>query len=187
MTRIFRKINRYIPAVSLVISFIALISLGINIAYIVSENFADIFNVNVSSHIRVFMAHLTGWIPFSLAEFVVLSAPVILAAVIAVSVKKASRGTRYFIRCIAGLLSILLFFYSAFVFVFGAGYRTSALDKKLGLQREKVSAADLYNTIMIVIDRLNELEDEVMYIEAKGSVRPYSHEKTTRLCIDSYN
>lgn len=187
MTRIFRKINRYIPAVSLVIVFIALISLGINIAYIVSEDFADLFNVNVSSHIRVFMAHLTGWIPFSLAEFVVLSAPVILAAVIAVSVKKASRGTRYFIRCIAGLLSILLFFYSAFVFVFGAGYRTSALDKKLGLQREKVSAADLYNTIMIVIDRLNELEAEVMYIEAKGSVRPYSHEKTTRLCIDSYN
>lgn len=187
MTRFFRKINRYIPDVSILIVFIALTALGVNIAYVVSEPFADFFNVNVSSHIRVFMAHITSWIPFSLAEFIVLASPVLIITLIVVCVKKAVRGTRYMIRCIAGLLSAVLFLYSMFVFAFGAGYRTSPLDEKLGIVRDKVSAKDLYNTIMIVIEHLNELENDIMYIETKGSVRPYSHEETVRLCVESYS
>ena len=67
--------------------FLAVIALGVNIAYVVSEDFADFFNVNISSHIRVFMAHLTSWIPFSLAEFIVISSPVLITVVIIVCVK----------------------------------------------------------------------------------------------------
>lgn len=187
MKHSLRKNTGYIPGFSIVMIFLAVIALGVNIAYVVSEDFADFFNVNISSHIRVFMAHLTSWIPFSLAEFIVISSPVLITVVIIVCVKKAARGTRYMIRCIAGLFSVVLFLYSLFVFDFGAGYRTSSLDKKLGIVREKVSANDLYNTIMIVIGHLNELEDDIMYVESKGSVRPYSHDMTVRLCVESYN
>ncbi|MBE6541161.1 MAG: DUF3810 domain-containing protein [Ruminococcaceae bacterium] len=186
MTKIFGKINKYIPTASIVIAFLGIISLGINIAYSLSADFADFFNTNISANIRVVTAALTSWIPFSLAEFLVISSPVLVVALITFCVKKVCKGTRDFIRCIAGLLSILILLYSMFVFTFGAGYKTPTLDKKMGLLRSKVSAVDLYETMTIVVDELNSLADEIIYIEGKGSVRPYSHNETTRRCIESY-
>lgn len=186
MNRILRKINRYIPKFSMAVIVLAVISLGLNIAYAASENFADLFNINVSQPLRTVMAHLTGWLPFSLAEFVIIGSPVILVAVIAVSVRKAARGNRYFIRCIEGILSAALLVYVMFVFLFGAGYRTSTVDEKLGLERQEVSAEELYDTMNIVVEKLNELADDVIYIQGKGSVRPFSHDETVELCVQSY-
>ncbi len=186
MNRILRKINRYIPAFSMVVIILAVVALGVNIAYIINTPFADFFNINISQPLRSMMAHLTGWFGFSLAELVVLGSPVILVAIITVSVRKASRGNRYFIRCIVGILSVALLLYVMFVFNFGAGYRTTTIDNKLEIDRQDVSAEDLYDTMNIVVGKLNELADDVMFVQGKGSVRPFSHDKTVELCIDSY-
>ena len=96
------------------------------------------------------------------------------------------RGNRYFIRCVTGLLSVVVLIASMFVFTFGAGYRVPTIDRKLGIAREKVSAEELAATMDIVIDRLNELAPEVIYAEGLGSVRPYSHKDTVELCLESY-
>ena len=42
-----------------------------------------------------------------------------------------------------------------FVLNFAAGYRASPLDEKLELDRQKVSAEELYDTAVILIDRIN--------------------------------
>ncbi|MBQ4354753.1 MAG: DUF3810 domain-containing protein [Clostridia bacterium] len=186
MTRLLRKINRWIPAPAMVVVLLGIIALGINIAYISSASFADFFNQHISQPLRTLNAHLTGWIPFSLAEFIILGSPVILAAVLSVSLRKAMRSTRYFVRTVAGLLAIALFLYVMFVFCFGAGYRTTTVDKKLGLERTKVSAEELSDTMNIVISHLNELADDVMFVQNKGSVRPWSHDKAVDLCVRSY-
>ena len=47
------------------------------VAYTVSEPFSDFFNRYVSSVPRAILAYLTGWIPFSLAEFLIILMPVI--------------------------------------------------------------------------------------------------------------
>jgi hypothetical protein len=39
---------------------------------------------------------------------------------------------------------------------------------------------------MALIDRLNALVPQVIYVEEVGSIRPYSHEDTVRLCLESY-
>lgn len=186
MNRIIRKINRYIPAASMVIIVLAVIAFGVNIAYIVSTSFADFFNINISQPLRSMMAYLTSWFPFSLAEFVILGSPVLLVTIITISIRKASRGNRYFIRCITGILSVALLVYVMFVFHFGAGYRTTTVDRKFGLERQDVSADELYDTMTVVIEKLNSLSDEVIYVEGKGSVRPFSHDKTVELCTQSY-
>lgn len=166
---------------------LAVVSLGFNIAYIASESFADSFNSVISQPLRSVMAHLTGWLPFSLAEFIIIASPVLIVTVMVVSVRKAARGNRYFIRCIAGILSVALLIYVMFVFLFGAGYRTSTVDEKLGLERQEVSAEELYDTMNIVIEHLNALADEVIFVEGKGSVRPYSHEEAVVKCVQSYS
>jgi len=186
MVRLYRRVNRYVPALSMVFFLLGLAALGINIGYLTSTRFADAFNGTVSQAIRVFLARLTGWIPFSLAEFLLLGSPVILAVVIVIACRKGGRSRRYFVRALIGILSAAVLLYALFVFVFGAGYRTTSLDKKLGIERTKVTVDELADTARIVVDRLNELSDEIMIFYDDGSVRPYSHEDTVRLCLESY-
>lgn len=186
MTRFFRRINKYIPKISIFFLILGIIAVPVHIASIFSTAFADFWSDNISSHLRAIMAHLTAFIPFSLAEFIVIASPIIVVCVIVVALRKSERGSRYLIRCIAGICSVLALLYSVFVFNFGVSYRTTSLDKRLGIERTKVSGEDLYNTISIAIDKLNTLADEVIFVEDKGSVRPYSHAETVRLCTESY-
>ena len=186
MVRFMRRVNRWIHPLSLFFLLCGVAAAGINIGYLLSPRFADAFNAGPSSHIRMFMARLTGWLPFSLAEFIVLGSPVIAAVVIAVAVRKAGRGSRFFVRTLTGLLSFAVFLYAMFVFSFGAGYRTTSLSRRLGLERQKVTTEELAGTMRITVDKLNGLADEIMILRDRGSVRPYSHEDTVALCLDSY-
>lgn len=186
MVGIYRKITRWIPGAALFLFFTALIAGGVHITAILNPQFADRFNATVSQFLRSTMAHITSVLPFSLAEFIVMASPVILVVLIAVCLKKASRGTRFVWRCVIGLLSVCAGLYAMFVFHFGVGYRTTSLDQKLELQRRKVTAEELYNTASIVTERLNELAEEIILIEGNGSVRPYSHDTAVELCVESY-
>lgn len=186
MVRFLRRVNRWVHPLAAFFILCGITAAGVNLAYILSTRFADAFNGRVSSAVRIFMARLTGWIPFSLAEFIVLGSPVIAAVVIVVAVRKAGRGTRYFVRTLIGLLSFAAFLYAMFVLSFGAGYRTTSLDKKLGLDREKVTVEELAGTMRIAVEELNGLADDVMIIRDRGSVRPYSHEEAVKLCLASY-
>ena len=186
MVRLYRRVNRYVPALSMVFFLLGLAALGVNIACVSSAPFADAFNGRVSSHLRVLLAHLTGWIPFSLAESLLLGSPVILVCVIAAACRRGARSRRYFVRALIGILSAAVLLYAAFVFVFGAGYRTTPLDKKLGIERTKVTAEELASAARTVVERLNELADEITVLYDDGSVRPYDHGETVRLCLEAY-
>lgn len=183
---LLKKINGYIPAVSMVIIALAVIAGGINIAYVSSVSFADWFNINVSNFFRGFLAMLTAWIPFSLAEFILLGSPFIILGVIVFAIRRASVSDRHFVRVIVGILSVAVLIYVLFVFNFGAGYHGSTLDEKLGLEAAPVSADDLHHTMNIVVEKLNELENEIVYAEEVGSVRPYSHAETVKKLHESY-
>lgn len=187
MVRIFKKINGYIPTASMIFVLLAVIAGIVHLACIGSEAFADFFNLRVSGLFRQALGMLTAWIPFSLAECIVFASPCILVTIYVICVRKSARGTRYFIRCIAGLLSVILLVYAMFVFVFAAGYRGTTLDRKMELDTENIAKEDLYNAMYFVRDRLNELADEVAFVENTGSVRPYSHEETVKLCLQSYD
>ncbi len=186
MTRFFRRLNRYVPKASIVLYLVGIVALAVYLLCVFSTAFADFFNIYISSVFRAMMAHLTGFIPFSLAEFLLLSSPILLVCIVVATVRRAVRGNRYLIRCITGLLSVLVLVGSMFVFTFAAGYHTSTLDVKLGIPRKDVSADDLAYTMNIVIDRLNALSERVTYVTEKGSVRPFSHAETVELCKESY-
>ena len=187
MTRLIRGINRWIHPVSFLFFLLGAAAVGINIACVRSAAFADAFNGTVSSAVRIFLARLTSWIPFSLAEFTVLASPVLAVAVIVTAVRKGGRSGRFFVRTLIALLSVAVFFYALFVFAFGAGYRATSLDKKLEIDRKKVTVDELAEAARIVTGELNGLADEVMNFSDVGSIRPYSHEETVKLCLDSYD
>jgi len=184
--RTFRRIHRWLPAVCLPIWLLTLAAAVCHIVFVCNRSFADWFNENISHACRSFMAHLTGWIPFSLAETIILSLPVTVTVLLVVCIRKANRGKRYMVRVIAGLLAVLAVLYTLFVATFAAGYRGTTVDRKLGLDRQEVSAKELYETAMIVVKRLNILADGVHFVQDTGSVPPYDHAETVALCQDSY-
>ncbi len=186
LIRRLRRINRYVPKASMVFLLMAVVAGGIHLTSIFNTSFADFFNLHISGFFRRILSALTGWIPFSLAEFCLLASPVLIVVLYLTCLHKSLRGRRYFIRCIAGLLSIFALVYALIVLLFATGYRGSTLDRKLNLERRDVSADELYETMEEVCGHLNELADSVIFIENKGSVRPYSHEDTVKLCLRSY-
>ena len=139
-----KKIKNYVPAFAWVFALLGLIAAAVQITAICSSDFANFWSDNISSVLRAYTAHLTSFFPFSLAETIVISSPIILVCVIVYAVRAAERGNRYLVRCVTGMLSILLLVYSVFVFNFGVSYRTDTLDKRLGIDREDVTGEELY-------------------------------------------
>jgi len=186
MRKIMKKLCLYIPTPTLIIILLGIIAAVVNVAYCLSAEFADSLNFGISSYLRMAMAKLTAWIPFSFAEFIVFTSPITLFLIIRICIKRSVSSRIAFIRCIAGILSAPIVAYIGFVFIFGVGYKTTSLDKHLSIERHDVSAEELYETMNIVVEKLNELEPEIIFLDGKGSIRPYTHKESVKLCLDSY-
>ena len=187
MQRFFRRLFRIVPLPALIFFLLGIAAGVIHILAIQSTAFADAFNGTVSAALRIGLAKATGWIPFSLAEFFALGSPVIVVAVIVLATRRASRSRRYLARVLIGMLSFLCLLYALFVFTFGVGYRTTELAERIGLDRRKVTASELADTTRIVVGELNALADDVAFVRNTGSVRPYGHDETVALCLESYD
>ena len=156
-------------------------------AYVISEPFADFFNRHISSIYRAIFAKLTGWIPFSLAEAVIISLPVILGVLIIAANRRFSDSWRQVGLFCVSLLSLLALFFAAFTVGFAPGYHGSTLDKKLGIDRTAVSAEELYSTATILAAHIEEEVEEISYRTQNFSIMPYTYREMNEKLIDAYD
>ncbi len=176
-----------LPLFAKIFYIIAAVSAVIFIAYTVSEPFADLFNRRVSSLLRSALATVTNLLPFSLAELLLLMLPTIVVLLVMLASKKYCdtwRQVGIYCTCI---LSVIALVFSIFALGFGAGYHGSRLEKKLGLAREDVSAEELYETALILADKVNEEAKKVGFIPRGFSVMPYTVEQMSDELVATYN
>ncbi len=165
----------------------AAVSVLLFAAYIISEPFADFFNRHISSVLRAALSYATGWIPFSFAEFFLIMLPVTLGVVIYFATKYYCDRWRDVLIYCTSLLSVLALFFSVFTVGFAAGYHGTTLDKKLGIERKEVSADELYDTAMILVEKLSE-ESVNQFFGANGfSVMPYDYTEMNEKLINAYD
>lgn len=126
-------------------------------------SFADFINDHPGAALRFILAKIFDLIPFSFMEFLLYSSPIWVAVVAYLAIKTARRGNVYILRAISGVLSIAALVYFLFAVGFAPGYRTTPLSEKIGLSEREVSAEELYETTLIVIDELNSLSEKVDY------------------------
>ena len=181
-----KKITKYVPLWCLIMVGIALLCAVIHIISVCSVAFSDFFNGTVGAFFRLIFAKLTGWIPFSLAEMLIILLPVIIGLIIFLAVKQLKKDNRAKVRFIASLLAVLSFFYSSFVLTFATAYRGSTLDTKLSLERAKLSADELYETSMKVLSELSEAEKAVNFKENGFSEMPYGHRGLNKRLNEAY-
>lgn len=181
-----KKLNR-LPRFAIAFYISAGVSLLLFLGFLVSEPFADLFNKYVSSVFRAFMARLTGWIPFSLAEFFVIMLPIIVVVASGYAMKRYSDSWRdVWIYC-GTALSLLALFFSLFTIGFAPAYRGSRVDKKLGMQRADVSAEELYETALLLSEAVNREVGDIIFAENGASVMPYGYEQMNEELLLAYD
>ena len=176
-----------LPIFSYVFFAIAALSLTIYIIAINNTEFANFFNRYISSFFRLILAKISGILPLSLAELLVICSPIILFILIRFAVRNYSESWRHVgIFCVM-VLSIGSLFFSIFVLNFGIAYYTTSIDKRLELDKKEVSANELAMTAEWLIDEVNSLIDEVEFEEKSSSIMPYSIKEMNNKLISAYN
>ncbi|MBE6608511.1 MAG: DUF3810 domain-containing protein [Ruminococcaceae bacterium] len=178
-----KKLLNYCPVVNLVFFAIGIVSLLVHIISVNSPAFADFITKYVASVVRFVLAKLTGWIPFSLAEMTLILLPFLLIFLIVLAVKVLKSNKKYsYSRYICGLLSIIVTFYSLFVFTLGTSYQGTTLYEKLGVEKPKYEdSSDLLALSEYLRDRARECAENITFNELTGSVMPYSRDELNRL------
>ena len=176
-----------LPLVCKIIYALAALCAILYICFICFPEFSDIFNRYVSPFVRGFLATLTGWIPFSLAEFLLLMVPFIVIAIVVFGLKRYSSSWRDVLIFSLTILSVAAYVFSTFTLGFVPAYRGSRLDKKLGLEKQPVSADELRDTTYAVLEELTAIESEIGFKSDGFSVMPYSYEELNDKLMDAYD
>ena len=184
MTKIrsfFIKWHRYSPVFTMVTALLIPFTLVTHILSICIPAVSDFINRYPAAGVRFLLAKLTGIFPFSLAETVILL--VIPLAVggffLARRLEKREdpKGAYYFLSYLVGFLCLM---YTLFVFTLGTAYFGTPMDEELGLDREKVSAEELYETAEAILERIDGVIDEIEFDENGASVMPMTRKELNR-------
>ena len=174
--------KRYVPAILPIALGIALITLVLHLWGRADPYFADGVNRYWGGPLRVVVGTVTGLLPFSLAEGLLLSSPVLLFVLIAYAVRCARHSMRAGIRYVCVLLSVVCMLFTMFVPMLGIGSSASPLSERLGFAEEKVSAEQLAETMQWAVDEANKLCAEIDFAFADASVMPF--ENYDAMCRD---
>ncbi len=177
----------YCPIPAFVLLCLAVFAAGIHAACVMSVSFSDLMNRSVSHAIRLVLAEITDILPFSLAETVLLCIPVIAAVLVVYSLKVSrDANMRRTVRLLTSTLAAAALLYSMFALEFAPAYNGSTIEDRLGIDRREVSAEELYNTALLLSERLGQEADNISFISGESSVMPYSLSEMNKKLSDAY-
>lgn len=163
-----------LPRICLVLYGLTALCAVIYAVACLSPAFADFFNENISAVGRSVFNRLTCWLPFSLGETCIwLLVPILVLSLIH-AIRRRCDTWKSALVFLGILLSGISLLFSLFVLNFATGYRGTTLDQKLGLDREKVSAEELYETAELLRKEVNRESADILFGEDGFSVMPYS-------------
>ena len=165
----------------------AAISATLYILAMLSRPFANFFNQNIASIFRFIFAKLTGILPFSIAEGILILAPLVLSLIAIYIAKNRCRSWKTTGVAIINLFSVFAILLSCFCFTLGTGYRTDTLDTRLGIEKSDVMAEDLYASAIYLSNMANAERENIAYGEDNFSIMPYGLDTLNEHLLDAYD
>ena len=165
----------------------ALVCIPLYILFLIFPSFSDFFNRYVSSVFRAILAYLTSWIPFSLAEFLIILAPLWIVLLVIYGMSKRSETWRDVLIYCASMFSIVGFIFSSFTLGFASAYRGSKLETKLGLENDGVDTEELYYTTLYYANLTAKEAKNVSFIRGGFSIMPYNYNEMNKHLLDAYD
>ena len=181
------KFRLRLPLAVKIIYLIAAACVPLYVAFLCSTEFSDFFNRYISSFFRAFTAKLTGWIPFSVAEFFILLIPVWIFIMTRIVLKRYGDSWQELLSAVVCVLSAIAVIFSTFTIGFAPAYRGKTLDKKLNLEQTAVSVDELYNTAMILAAHIREESKNVVFGNDGFSIMPYGYSEMNDKLIEAYD
>ena len=161
MKKFFSKWKACLPIWSAVLFCIFFISLIVNGIIKRNFDFANAIQNTVGAGIRAFMSTVTSWIPFSLAEVLLILSPILLFLICFFMVRRLRRSMTEGIRYFVGFLSMISLVFTILVFGYNASFYGDSVEKKVGIERADLSKEQLYETAILLIDAIRE---EIPYV-----------------------
>ncbi len=186
MKSLFNKLRIYVHPIPMVLFLLVPIAAIIHFLGVISERFAEFFNIYVSSVFRAMLAYITGFLPFSISETIILFLPAAVIALLFVIIPKTKNDEISAWRCVISLFSVIAYLYVSFVFTFALGYQGTSLSEKLDFDVRKVSKEELYETAVALTDIVNGLVEEIGYNVDGFSDMPYSYSELVGKLNDAY-
>ncbi len=168
--------------------WIFLASLAIYLLSRFIPEFAEFWTKYPAHWLRFILAKLTGWFPFSLAECVIVSLPIIaLAYIIASSVSsRRDNSDRNFYRWLRPMVCVIMCVLTLFFTAFGPSYSRRKLAENLSLEQVPVSAEELFSTSISVSSELLDIVDEIKFDISGSSVMPYDYNVLVEKINDAF-
>jgi hypothetical protein len=171
-----------------IIGWTFLASLAIYILSRFIPELAEFWTKYPAHCIRFILAKITGWFPFSLAECIIVSLPIIsLAYIIASSVSsRRDNSDRNFYRWLKPMLCVIMVVGILFFSAFGPAYSRRKLADNLGLEQNPVSAEELYSTSLKLSNELHGLITKVKFDQSGASIMPYDYNELVKKMNEAY-
>lgn len=152
-----------------------------------SSPFAEFWARYPGNGIRYILSLLTTWIPFSLAECLIVLIPLFLFAVIAYTVRACRRKSAESAnRIVMTLLSLILFILTTFFSAFAPSYFRYPLTRNIGLTDAPVSGEALYETAVWLAEQLGGVLPDVSFAESGESHLPMTYDGLCGEINDAY-
>ena len=146
-----------------------------------SSHFAELYSNTVSSPLRLILACVTFWMPFSLAETFVLLAPILLVFCLVRAVYyTAVYGNKGKIKSFfVQLFSIVLILLSVFINTFGICYKRYSAEKMFGFDTSSVTQTDVEVTAAILLSLADNALYNIYSAPNGATVMPYGADELT--------
>lgn len=184
--RMREKKRERLPLAVKIIYILTLVTVAFHVISAFSESFSDFVNMKISCYLRALLAHITGIVPFSLAELMLILVPVWAFLLIRLAARKYSSSWKQVLVYTGNIFSIVCIVYMIFFWGYGVGYGSPGIDTKLGLERRNVSADELYETALALTEKVNEEAEKVTFREKDFSVMPYTISEMNDKLDDAY-
>lgn len=181
------KNHEKLPLFSRITLSAAAICLIIYIAAVISPSFADMFNTHIGHVFRLLLAKISGLLPFSIAEMMLICILPLTVFYIIFAMKYRSSTWKQVVSCLSIPVGILALMFSLFVLNLGTGYRTPTLDKKLSYENTEVTNESLYQAAQYMTQNINNLSQELEYDSDGFSKMPYSFNEMNDKLLDAYD
>lgn len=178
--------KKRLPLICKILYGIAAFCAVLYVLFVIFPDFSDFFNRYISPIVRAFLSYLTGWIPFSVAELLLICIPLLVVAIVSYGVKHYCDTWRNAgVFCLI-LLSVGAYVFSTFTLGFVPAYRGSTLDVKMGLDKNEVSAEELRDTALILAECVNAEIDNIAFSSDGSSVMPYGYDEMGEKLMEAY-
>jgi len=161
---------------------------------IVYVQVADFFTGTVSFALRFILTQATKFLPFSLAEIMLLfiAAPllILLTVIFVIKIIRAKkRGTTKLAVILGGFFRIAAFGgFVMFIFTFTLGvcYGKTPVNELMDFERRLLSVEDLSAALEILVDEINIIADNINYTETESTEMPYNLRELNRKLNEAY-